>query len=116
MSYVEGFVFADPVANKGAFSAAAAKFASLCKDYGATRIVDAWGDDIPDGKLTDFRRAVKAEEDEVVAFSWIEYPSKAIRDAANAKMRDDPRMKQMDMPFDGKRMIFGGFEVVFDGK
>lgn len=117
MSYVEGFVFAVSAAKKDAFRAGAAKFAALAKEFGATRVVDAWGDDVPDGKVTDFRRAVKAEEGEVVAFSWIEYPSRAVRDAVNQKMRDDPRMRAMgaEMPFDGKRMIFGGFDVVFDG-
>ena len=74
-------------------------------------MVECWGDDVPDGKITDFRRAVQAKDDEVVVFSWIEYPSKEVRDAAIEKIMTDPRMKAMgeQMPFDGKRMIFGGF-------
>ncbi len=77
--------------------------------------MECWGDDVPDGKLTDFRGAVKAQEGEVVVFSWIEYPSKAVRDAANEKMMNDPRMKALgEMPFDGKRMIFGGFAPILD--
>ena len=75
-----------------------------------------WASDVPDGKVTDFRMAVKAEENEEVVFSWIEYPSKEVRDAANQKMMSDPRMKEFgeSMPFDGKRMIYGGFESIID--
>ncbi|MBH3073473.1 DUF1428 domain-containing protein [Serratia ureilytica] len=114
MKYVDGFVVAVPAANKEAYHRLAAA-APLFKEFGATRIVECWGDDVPDGKLTDFRGAVKAQEDEVVVFSWIEYPSKAVRDAANEKMMNDPRMKALgEMPFDGKRMIFGGFAPILD--
>jgi uncharacterized protein YbaA (DUF1428 family) len=79
-------------------------------------MVEAWGDDVPDGKVTDFRRAVQAKDDEEVVFSWFEYPDKATRDAANEKMMSDPRMKDMGdtMPFDGKRMIMGGFSTILD--
>lgn len=82
----------------------------------ALRIVECWASDVPDGKVTDFRMAVKAEENEEVVFSWIEYPSKEVRDAANQKMMSDPRMKEFgeSMPFDGKRMIYGGFESIID--
>lgn len=114
MSYVDGFVAAVPVANKQAFVESAVEFAKLLREYGATRVVECWGDDVPDGKLTDFRRAVQAQEGEVIAFSWVEYPSKEVRDAANEKMRSDPRMAEMKMPFDGRRMIFGGFSPVLD--
>ncbi len=112
MNYVEGFVIAVPAANKEAYRKHAAKAAPLFKEFGATRMVEGWGDDVPDGKVTDFKGAVKAKDDETVVFSWFEYPDKATRDAANAKMMADPRMKEIGetMPFDGKRMIFGGFK------
>ena len=116
MAYVDGFVIAVPAANKDAFRKHAAEAAPLFKEFGATRVVEAWGDDVPDGKVTDFKGAVKATPDEVVVFSWIEYPSKAARDAVHAKNMSDPRMEAMGatMPFDGKRMIFGGFVPMID--
>jgi uncharacterized protein YbaA (DUF1428 family) len=111
MNYVDGFVVAVPAANKEAYRQMAAKAAPLFKEFGALRVVECWAEDVPDGKQTDFRMAVKAEEDEEVVFSWIEYPSKEVRDEANAKLMSDPRMKEFgsSMPFDGKRMIYGGF-------
>lgn len=116
MTYVEGFVLAVPAARKEEFREHAAGLAPLFRQFGATRVVEAWGDDVPDGKVTDFKGAVKAEEGENVVFSWFEYPSKAVRDAANEKMRSDPRMEAMgtSMPFDGKRMIMGGFAPIVD--
>lgn len=116
MSYIDGFVVAVPAANKEVYHKHAAKAAPLFKEFGATRMVEAWGDEVPDGKVNDFKGAVKAKPDEVVVFSWFEYPSKDARDAANQKMRSDPRMKEMgsNMPFDGKRMIFGGFKPFVD--
>jgi uncharacterized protein YbaA (DUF1428 family) len=118
MSYFEGFVAAVPAANKGAYLKQAADAAPLFREFGATRMVEAWGEDVPDGKVTDFKGAVKAEPGEVVVFSWLEYPDKATRDAANEKMMADPRMKEMgaNMPFDGKRMIHGGFEGIVDDR
>ncbi len=116
MNYVQGFVAAVPVANKEAYRKHAAESAPLFKEYGVTRVVEAWGDDVPDGKVTDFKGAVQAKADETVVFSWLEYPDKATYDSANKKMMNDPRMQEMgqNMPFDGKRMIFGGFEVLLD--
>ena len=116
MNYIEGFVAAVPAANKEAYRKHAADAVSMFKEFGATRMVEAWGDDVPDGKLTDFKGAVKAKPDEVVVFSWFEYPNKEARDAANKKIMSDPRMKQMgaNMPFDGQRMIFGGFAPIVD--
>jgi uncharacterized protein YbaA (DUF1428 family) len=116
MAYVEGFVLAVPAGNKDAFRKHATDAAPLFKDFGATRVVETWGDDVPDGKVTDFKGAVQAKEGEVVVFSWFEYPSKEVRDAANEKMRSDPRMAAMGegMPFDGQRMIMGGFASLLD--
>jgi len=116
MKYVDGFVLAVPAANKQAYIDHARKALPMFKEFGVTRMVECWGDDVPDGKVTDFRGAVKAEEGEVVVFSWMEWPSKAVRDAGMKKMMDDPRMHEMgkDMPLDGKRMIFGGFMPVLD--
>jgi len=116
MGYVEGFVLAVPADNKDAYVKHAAEAAPLFKEFGATRVVECWGDDVPDGKVTDFKGAVKAEPGEVVLFSWIEYPSKDVRDAATQKIMTDPRMKESfgTMPFDAKRMIFAGFAPILD--
>jgi uncharacterized protein YbaA (DUF1428 family) len=116
MTYVAGFVAAVPAANKEAYRKHAADAAPLFKEFGATRMVEAWGDDVPDGKVTDFKGAVKAKPDEVVVFSWMEFPSKEAHAAATQKMMSDPRMKEIgaNMPFDGKRMIYGGFASLID--
>ena len=116
MGYIDGFVISVPIGKKDEYRAVAAKLSSIFKEYGATRIVDCWGDDVPDGKVTDFKRAVQAKPDVVVVFSWMEWPSKAMRDAGNEKAMKDPRMASQDMPFDGKRMIYGGFEVLSELK
>ena len=121
MSYIDGFVIAVPTANKHKFIEHARHFDSLFIELGATRVIEGWGDDVPDGKVTDFRRAVQATAEETVAFSWVEWPDKATRDAAMKKMVEDPRMDPSTpgnppMPFDGKRMIFGGFEQVVEVK
>jgi uncharacterized protein YbaA (DUF1428 family) len=116
MSYIDGFVIPVPADKKAAYREMAAKVAPIFREHGAIRMVEYWGDDIPDGKLTDFKRAVQAEAGEVVVFSWIVWPSKAARDAGNKKVMEDPRSKDMgsNMPFDGKRMIFGGFDLLLD--
>ncbi len=115
MTYVMGFVAAVPAGRKDAYRAYAARAAPLFKDYGATRQVEAWGDDVPDGRITDFKGAVKARPDEVVVFAWLEYPDRKTRDAAHERMMADPRMRALgDMPFDGQRMIYGGFAPISD--
>ena len=116
MTYVEGCVVAVPTAIKEAYRKHAADAAPLFKEFGVARMVECWGDDVPDGKVNDFKGAVQAKPDETVVFSWVEYPDKATRDAANQKMMSDPRMAQMggEMPFDGKRMIIGGFDSIVD--
>ncbi len=116
MIYIDGFVA--PVkagTSVEAYAEFAEKAAIIFKEHGATRVVEGWGDDVPDGKVTDFRRSVAAEEGETVVFSWIEWPDKATRDAGMKKVMEDPRMQPGDpMPFDGKRLIFGGFQCVVD--
>jgi uncharacterized protein YbaA (DUF1428 family) len=116
MTYFEGFVVPVPKANKEEYRKHASDAAPLFKELGVTRMVEAWGDDVPKGKVTDFQGAVNAKDDEEVIFSWFEYPDKATRDAANEKMRSDPRMQDMgaNMPFDGKRMIMGGFDAIVE--
>ena len=118
MSYVDGFIIAVPTANKARFIEHARKGDSVFIEYGALRVLECWGDDVPDGEQTDFRRAVKARDDETVVFSWIEWPDKATRDAGMKKVMDgsDPRMDpaKNPMPFDGKRLIYGGFAPVLE--
>ena len=115
MAYVDGFLVPVPIGNKEAYRKMAEAAAPVFLANGALRTVECWGDDIPDGKTTDFRRSVKAEEGEQVVFSWIVWPSKAVRDEGMAKCMQDPIFQSMkDMPFDGQRMVFGGFDVLFD--
>ena len=113
MTYIDGFVIAVETARKQEFLDHAKAIDSLFLEFGALRVVECWGEDVPVGKLTDFRRAVQATEDESVVFSWIEWPDKATRDAGSVRMETDERMAG-PIPFDGKRMIFGGFAQVFE--
>ncbi len=115
MSYIQGFLIAVLKANKQAYVKLAQSAAPVFQEYGATRAMEAWSEDIPDGKVTDFKRVVQAKEDEAIVFSWIEWPDKQTYDAATKKMESDPRWKEMpEMPFDGSRMIWGGFEPICD--
>jgi uncharacterized protein YbaA (DUF1428 family) len=112
MPYIEGFVAAVPTANKAQYLKQARESAAYFKKLGATRVTECWGDDVPKGVLTDFYKATQAKDDETPIFSWIEYPDRATRDAANKKMSEDPGMMNLQMPFDGKRMFWGGFEQI----
>ena len=114
MSYVDGFIVAVPKKNLEAYKALARAAAEVWKDHGALACVECVADDVPYGELTSFPRAVQAKPDEIVIFAWIVYPSRAVRDAVNAKVMSDPRLgadKWPEVPFDGKRMIYGGFEA-----
>lgn len=110
-SYIEGFLLAVPTANKEVYHRVATQGAQLFKEHGATEVVECWGDDVPDGKLTSMPMAVQRKDDETVVFSWVVWPSRAARDAGMKAVMDDPRCPK-DMPFDGKRLIYGGFRVL----
>ena len=114
MTYVDGFVAAVPTANRQAYREHAEKAARLFKEFGALSVVECWGDDVPEGKLTSFPLAVKRKDDETVVFSWITWPLRQARDDAWKKVMEDPRMRPENnpMPFDGKRLIYGGFETI----
>ena len=114
MAYVDGFVIAVPKDKLGAYEAMSRECMPIWKEFGAQDYVECVGDDTPYGEVTSFPRAVQAKDGEVVVFSWIVYPSKDVRDAANKKIMEDPRLKKMmeNPPFDGKRMIFGGFKPI----
>lgn len=114
MNYVDGFVVAVANDKKEEYKKFALDAAAVFKDCGAMRVVECWGHDVPDGKLTSFPMAVKLEANETVVFSWIIWPNQEVRDKGMEKSMNDPRMQSSDMPFDGKRMIFGGFEMMID--
>ncbi|WP_250461797.1 DUF1428 domain-containing protein [Microbulbifer litoralis] len=120
MSYIDGFVLAVPTENRQRFIEHAEKADGVFMELGALRVVECWGDDVPRGKVNDFYGAVQAGDDETVVFAWIEWPDKATRDAAMGRMEElmqtDPRMnpEQNPMPFDGMRLIYGGFSPVVE--
>jgi uncharacterized protein YbaA (DUF1428 family) len=112
--YVDGFVLPIPKKNVEAYRAIARKAGKIWREYGALEYIECIADDVKPGKYTSFPQSVKLKPNETVAFSWIVYKSRAHRDRINAKVMKDPRM-HMDpksMPFDGKRMIFGGFKPI----
>lgn len=116
MNYIDGFVLAVPTANKEAYRRVAQAASAVFKEHGALAVVECWGDDVPEGKLTSFPMAVQRKPDEVVVFSWITWPSRAARDEGMKKSMADPRLKEgMDAcPFDPQRMIYGGFEAIVE--
>ena len=116
MTYVDAFVAAVPTANRDAYLEHARKAAVVFKRHGALSLVECWGDDIPDGEVTSFPMAVKCKPDETVVFSWVTWPSKEVREAGMQKIFADPDMQPdaNPMPFDGKRIILGGFDVVLE--
>ncbi len=114
MSYVDGFVIAVETARRDEFVDHARRMDALFLEWGATRVMECWADDVPTGQNTDFARSVQLKEGEAVVFSWIEWPDKATRDAAYQRMESDERMTGEPMPFDGKRMIYGGFTPVVE--
>jgi len=116
MSYVDGYLVAVPTAKREEYRALAAQSAEIFRSHGALRVVECWGDDVPEGKLTSFPMAVKRGTDETVVFAWIEWPSREARDAGMKQAMEDPRMPSdmSAMPFDGKRMIYGGFSPIVD--
>jgi uncharacterized protein YbaA (DUF1428 family) len=115
MHYVDGFVAAVPTENKEKYLDHAAVVAPLFKEFGALKVVECWGDDVPDGKLTSFPMAVKKEAHETVVFSWVVWHSRAVRDEGWKQLMADPRMTSgSNPPFDGKRLIYGGFQTILD--
>jgi len=116
MDYVDGFVVAVPTANKETYRQHAEKAAKVFKEFGALKVIECWGDDVPEGKVTSFPMAVQRKPDETVVFSWVTWPSRQIRDEGWKKVMADPRLQPDNnpMPFDGKRMIYGGFQTIVE--
>ena len=116
MDYVDGFVLAVPTANKETYRKHAETAARVFKEFGALKVIECWGDDVPEGKLTSFPMAVQRKPDETVVFSWVTWPSRQVRDEGMKKVMADPRLEPGNnpMPFDGKRMIYGGFQMIVD--
>lgn len=114
MTYVDGYVVPVPTAKKGEYLEQAKLGVTMFKKHGALNVVECWGDDVPDGKVTSLPMSVKLEPNETVVFSWVTWPDKATRDKAWKALMEDEEMKKQEMPFDGKRMIFGGFETLVE--
>lgn len=116
MDYIEGIVAAVPTKNKDEFIKHASEAAAVFKEHGATRLVECWGDNIPSGEITSFPLAVKCKEDETVVFSWVVWPSREARDTGMEAVMNDSRMSEEinPMPFDGTRLIYGGFQMIVD--
>ncbi|OTP68415.1 DUF1428 domain-containing protein [Caballeronia sordidicola] len=116
MTYIDGFLAAVPTANREAFRQHAQMAAGVFREHGALKVVECWGDDVPEGTLTSFTMAVKRKDDEAVVFSWIVWPSRQARDEGMNALMADPRLQpdKNPLPFDGKRMIYGGFEVIVE--
>ena len=117
MTYIDGFIVAVPTENKEAYRKHSEEAAVFFKKHGAQRVIECWGDDVPKGEVTDFYRAVAAKDDETVVFSWVVWPDKATREEGNPKVFADMEAAgadMTDMPFDGKRLIYGGFETLLD--
>lgn len=114
MNYIDGFVAAVPNKNKDDYISHASEAAHIFKEYGALKLVECWGDDVPEGELTSFPMAVQYKSDESVVFSWVVWPSRDVRNEGMEKLMRDPRMENMTMPFDGRRLIYGGFQMIVD--
>ncbi|MGF6919884.1 DUF1428 domain-containing protein [Paraburkholderia sp. 40] len=116
MNYIDGFVVPVPTANREFYRQFAERAAAVFKEYGALKVVECWGDDVPEGKVTSFPMAIKRKDDETVVFSWVVWPSRQSRDEGMKAVMADPRLQpeKDPMPFDGQRLIYGGFEVIVD--
>jgi len=116
MTYVDGFVVPVPTVNRETYREFAERAAAVFREHGALKVVECWGDDVPEGKVTSFPMAVKLQKDETVVFSWITWPSREVRDTGMKKVMADPRLQpgSNPMPFDGKRLIYGGFATIVD--
>lgn len=116
MNYVDGFVVPVRTANRETYRQFAEKAAAVFKEHGALNVVECWGDDVPEGKVTSFPMSVKRQDDETVVFSWVVWPSRQLRDEGMKAVMADPRLQPENapMPFDGQRLIYGGFEVIVD--
>ena len=110
-TYIDGFVAAVPTQRRDEYRRHAVDAARVFKKHGALTVVEGWGDEVPEGKLTSFSLAVQRKPDEAIVFSWVTWPSKKVRDEAWKALMEDPEMPQ-DMPFDGKRLIYGGFALL----